>query len=448
MLSRSIRNKMKFNNRGTSNLSGGLAVAALASSALYMPTAHHTLVATAFSLNVNQQGRVSAAGFGSTTQRSMSKMDQSFRTWSFDEPCSTMAWNDMSSATLSATEKADKWDEEADLVVVGVFAPQKDEDDSEEKEEEEPTVTLEGSVKDLDEKLGGALTNLMLENAKAFNHGAEPGTTTPTLRIFRDGKSQRFVVMGMGTIPDKEKADALAGVGSKIGRGLATTCDAEKKVKTVTILLPSDAGSSSSLLTDLSTEFHSNLYADNRFRTGKKVKIPAEDLDKVNVISEGSTVEEADTALERGKKLASGVFLTKDIVNGPHNVLNSVSLAQTAKRIAEESGGSITCKILGKAECEERGMGAYLGVARASETPPQFIHLTYTPPEGKVNKRVGIIGKGLLFDTGGYNIKTAMMELMKFDCGGAAAVLGKIFGYEYSRCLGCVFSQLFSAVIS
>jgi leucyl aminopeptidase len=41
-----------------------------------------------------------------------------------------------------------------------------------------------------------------------------------------------------------------------------------------------------------------------------------------------------------------------------------------------------------------------------------------------VNKKVGIVGKGLLFDTGGYNIKTAMMELMKFDCGGSAAVLG------------------------
>lgn len=68
-------------------------------------------------------------------------------------------------------------------------------------------------------------------------------------------------------------------------------------------------------------------------------------------------------------------------------------------------------------------VGAYLGVARGSETEPQFIHLTYKP-SGDVKKKVGIVGKGLLFDTGGYNIKTAMMELMKFDCGGAAAVLG------------------------
>jgi leucyl aminopeptidase len=430
MLSRSIRSKMKFTSRAGSN---PLAVA-LASSALsYMPTAHHTtLMATAFSLNVQQGRASSAAGFGSTTQRSMSKMDQSFKTWSFDEPCKTMAWSKMSSATVSVTGKTDKWDEEADLVVIGVFAPKKDEDadDSEEKEEEEPTVALEGAAKDLDEKLDGALTHLMLENAKAFNHGAEAGSMTPTLRVFRDGKYQRFVVMGMGTVPDKEKDDALLGVGSKVGKGLASTCDAEKKVKTATVLLPGDAGSSSSLLTDLSTAFHSNLYADNRFRTGKKIKTPAEDLEVLSLISEGSAADGADAAVEAGKKLASGVFLTKDIVNGPHNVLNSVSLADTAKRIAEESGGSITCKILGKEECEERGMGAYLGVARGSETPPQFIHLTYTPPDGKVNKRVGVIGKGLLFDTGGYNIKVGMMELMKFDCGGAAAVLGKNFDHN------------------
>ena len=59
------------------------------------------------------------------------------------------------------------------------------------------------------------------------------------------------------------------------------------------------------------------------------------------------------------------------------------------------------------------GMGAYLGVARGSETEPQFIHLTYTPPKGKAATKLGIVGKGLTFDAGGYNIKTAMMEVRR-----------------------------------
>ena len=199
-------------------------------------------------------------------------------------------------------------------------------------------------------------------------------------------------------------------------------------MKTAKIFLPEPVGSDVSLLNDLSTSFYQTLYSDNRFRTGKKMKTAAEDLESVTLVTEGSSLDGAEEALEAGKKLATGIYMTKDIVNSPHNVLNSISLADTAKRIAEESGGVMKCTVLGKKECEERGMGAYLGVARGSETEPQFIHLTYTPPDGKVNKKVGVVGKGLLFDTGGYNIKTQMMELMKFDCGGAASVLGKSAG--------------------
>lgn len=70
-------------------------------------------------------------------------------------------------------------------------------------------------------------------------------------------------------------------------------------------------------------------------------------------------------------------------------------------------------------------MGSYLAVAKGSMYPPQFIHLTYCPPD-PVARRLAFVGKGLCFDSGGYNIKSAAssIELMKFDMGGAAAVLG------------------------
>ena len=70
-------------------------------------------------------------------------------------------------------------------------------------------------------------------------------------------------------------------------------------------------------------------------------------------------------------------------------------------------------------------MGCYLGVAECSALEPQFIHLTYRPA-GEVKKRVALVGKGLTFDSGGYNLKVAgsMIEMMKFDMGGSAATLG------------------------
>jgi leucyl aminopeptidase len=69
-------------------------------------------------------------------------------------------------------------------------------------------------------------------------------------------------------------------------------------------------------------------------------------------------------------------------------------MAEVAENIAAAHADVMTAVILEKAECEERGMGAYLGVAAASELPPKFIHLTYKPSEGEVKKKLVIIGKG------------------------------------------------------
>ncbi|KAM1021069.1 hypothetical protein ACFX15_041471 [Malus domestica] len=72
-------------------------------------------------------------------------------------------------------------------------------------------------------------------------------------------------------------------------------------------------------------------------------------------------------------------------------------------------------------------MGSYLAVAAASTNPPHFIHLIYKPPGGPAKVKLGLVGKGLTFDSGGYNIKTGpgcSIEQMKFDMGGSAAVLG------------------------
>lgn len=75
-------------------------------------------------------------------------------------------------------------------------------------------------------------------------------------------------------------------------------------------------------------------------------------------------------------------------------------------------------------------MGGYLGVQQGSKFPPQFVHLTYRPKSSdpkKPVKKIALVGKGLTFDSGGYNLKSgagSMIELMKFDMGGCAAVFG------------------------
>jgi leucyl aminopeptidase len=82
-------------------------------------------------------------------------------------------------------------------------------------------------------------------------------------------------------------------------------------------------------------------------------------------------------------------------------------------------------EVLEREDCEKLGMGAYLGVAQASDMPPKFIHLTYKPA-GEPRRKLAIVGKGLTFDSGGLNLKVggSGIETMKMDMGGAAATFG------------------------
>jgi len=162
--------------------------------------------------------------------------------------------------------------------------------------------------------------------------------------------------------------------GLKLGASIVTAIAAEKGTKKALIIMQSKFETNYS---DLSSSFYSQLYCDVRFKGLKSnAKVSAEDLTTVGLYLEGES-NDVGARLESGASLAKGIYLTKDIVNAPHNVLNSLALANTARRIAKESGGSITCQIMGKKEIEARGMGAFMAVARGSETEPQLIHLTY-----------------------------------------------------------------------
>jgi leucyl aminopeptidase len=229
-----------------------------------------------------------------------------------------------------------------------------------------------------------------------------------------------------GEMGRKVAASVLSIITSK-GRSIMT--------KTCGILLPSETNPEQTFWSECTSTILSGLYRDLRYKSKKTDEEENQAIHSIEFItSSTSDVVTAVEGIHHGTIVAKGIYLAKDIVNAPHNSLNSHSLASLARDIAAQSGGRLTCRILDATECARRGMGAFLAVARGSETTPQFIHLTYTPPprwnagnkKSKKNKSkiLGIVGKGLLFDSGGYNIKTAMMEMMKFDCGGAAAILG------------------------
>jgi leucyl aminopeptidase len=139
---------------------------------------------------------------------------------------------------------------------------------------------------------------------------------------------------------------------------------------------------------------------------------------------------EAAEGARRGETFARSASAARDLVNLPANDLHPTDLAREAERLAREHRLAVT--IYDRAECRKMGMGAFLGVAQGSEAPPKFIHLTYRPDgrprgrgAGRGRRRVALVGKGITFDSGGLDLKTAEgMLRMKYDMSGAAAVLG------------------------
>ncbi len=128
-------------------------------------------------------------------------------------------------------------------------------------------------------------------------------------------------------------------------------------------------------------------------------------------------------ALERGRILAEAQNFARDLVNEPANLLTPLKLASAAQKMAAEFG--LDCEVLDSDRMAQLGMGSLLGVAQGSAEPPALIIIRYNPAGAASSGHLGLIGKGVTFDTGGVSIKPADgMEKMKYDMAGGAAMIG------------------------
>ncbi|KAL2481134.1 Leucine aminopeptidase 1 [Abeliophyllum distichum] len=265
----------------------------------------------------------------------------------------------------------------------------------------------------LDSELGGLLSEASSEEDFTGKAGQSTVLRLPGL------DSKRIGLIGLGSITSA--IASYRSLGEAVGEA-AKTANSSK----IAIALASSEGLSaeSKLATAsaLATGVVLGTYEDNRFKSEPKKST----LKSVDILGLG-TGSEIDKKLKYAEDVCSGIIFGKELVNAPANVLTPGILAGEAMRIASEYSDVFTATILDVEQCKQLKMGSYLGVAAASANPPHFIHLCYKPPGGAVNTKLALVGKGLTFDSGGYNIKTGPLcsiELMKFDMGGSAAVLG------------------------
>ncbi|MFB3923096.1 MAG: leucyl aminopeptidase [Terriglobia bacterium] len=162
-------------------------------------------------------------------------------------------------------------------------------------------------------------------------------------------------------------------------------------------------------------------YDSDRYRTERESE---RRIDRMMIATGGASPGPAvKDALERGRVIAEAQNFTRDLVNEPANNMTPTILAERAKEMAGQFG--LDCQVLGPKEIQEMKMGAFWGVAQGSEEPPRLIVLRHTPSDAPETPVVGLIGKGITFDTGGISIKPAEnMHEMKTDMAGGAAMLG------------------------
>ncbi|CAM8942500.1 unnamed protein product [Rhodiola kirilowii] len=268
-------------------------------------------------------------------------------------------------------------------------------------------------------KLDSLLGSLLSEASSEEDFKGKAGQST-VLRVTGLG-SKRVGLIGLGA--GKSNPTALAY--KSLGEAVASAAKASQAVSVAVALASSDGLTAESKLTTASAIASGTvlgIFEDNRFKSESKKPV----LQSVDVLGFGAGPE-LQKKLKYAEDVCSGVIFGKELVNAPANVLTPGALAAEASKIAATYSDVFSATILDAEQCKELKMGSYLGVAAASANPPYFIHLTYKPPTGPVNAKLGLVGKGLTFDSGGYNIKTGpgcSIELMKFDMGGSAAVLG------------------------
>lgn len=169
------------------------------------------------------------------------------------------------------------------------------------------------------------------------------------------------------------------------------------------------------------------LYRLDKYKSGDKdrpnvgeLTVVEFDADKARALGDGIAV---------GLVISRAVNLSRDMINEPANAMTPTRMAEVALEVAQENGLEI--EVLDRPQMAEMGMGALLGVAQGSEEPPKFIILRFKGDPDDQDNNLGLVGKGITFDSGGLDIKTASgMATMKDDMAGGASVISamKVIG--------------------
>ena len=275
----------------------------------------------------------------------------------------------------------------------------------------------------------------LLTTADSISDAAMPFLTTgefhatpgETLLLHRPGslKAERLLIVGLG------KAKKLTTAELRMGAGTAIRLAKAKNLRSAAVLFPDDHAlsdehldnfectSAARSLTEgaLLADFDPDTYrSDRKDRSMESITVVANSPEK-------TTRDEIANGFREGEAIAGAQNFARALVNEPGNVLTPTELGKRAVAMCRAHG--LACEVHSTAKLKELGMGAFLAVAQGSAEPPALIVMRYTPEKAANGNVLGLVGKGITFDTGGISIKPADgMDKMKYDMGGAASMIG------------------------
>jgi leucyl aminopeptidase len=285
--------------------------------------------------------------------------------------------------------------------VVGVYAERK----------------LSPSAKALDKATGGVV-------ARALAASRFKGKKNQTLQVLAPARSGLDVILLIG-LGEAKKIDAMT---MQEAGGTAYAALAKDGATSVAVAIDAPEGSkipTAELAAELAFGIKLRSYRFDKYRTKEKPE------DKPALKAATVLVAEPDKARARYvvlERIADGVFFTRDLVSEPPNVLYPETLAKEAQTLSKFG---VKVEVLGVPEMKKLGMNALLGVGQGSAKESKLVVMEWKgagatkAKKGKESGPVALIGKGVTFDTGGISLKPgAGMEEMKWDMGGAGAVIG------------------------
>ena len=225
-------------------------------------------------------------------------------------------------------------------------------------------------------------------------------------------KSARVGLVGVG--------EANAGAVDRLRTACATAARAARRQRagTIAVLLRGDLDPEQAARAAAEGVLFGS-HADHRYKSGDDDESP---IRRALVVFPGAATAALEHAVGMGSALGEAANRARELADAPGNVLSPRLFAERAETLAGASG--VAVEVLDEAAIERLRMGLLLGVARGSAEPPRLIVMRHEPADAPPGPVLGLIGKGVTFDSGGISIKPAdRMEQMKHDMAGGAAVV-------------------------